>query len=144
MTKLADFPRDSKIFRDSPFPEARRVRLYTAGHSRDTTGQSMNKREHLENKLRYSLDFVREIDYIRALSETIYGIRQHIYGVHSCLRDIMNLRKVSAKVRNGGLRSRYYTHSILTRLRKTKINSFVMRIQGFLKENKYRNFLWQI
>ena len=144
MTKLSTSPRLAEIFERFAVPEARRVRLYTAGHSRDTTGQSMNKREHLENKLRYSLDFVREIDYIRALSETIYGIRQHIYGVHSCLRDIMNLRKVSAKVRNGGLRSRYYTHSILTRLRKTKINSFVMRIQGFLKENKYRNFLWQI
>ena len=141
MTKLADFPRDSKIFRDSPFPEARRVRLYTAGHSRDTTGQSMNKREHLENKLRYSLDFVREIDYIRALSETIYGIRQHIYGVQCSLRDLTDLRKVSAKVRNGGLRSRHYTQSILDEVREGILNSFVMRICGFLKENKYRNFL---
>ena len=141
MTKLADFPRDSKIFRDSPFPEARRVRLYQLAIIEHMTDRYNMIERTFREHLRYSLDFVREIDYIRALSETIYGIRQHIYGVQCSLRDLTDLRKVSAKVRNGGLRSRHYTQSILDEVRKGILNSFVMRICGFLKENKYRNFL---
>ena len=144
MTKLSTSPRLAEIFERFAVPEARRVRLYQLAIIEHMTDRYNMIERTFREHLRYSLDFVREIDYIRAILKQSKTIRQHIYGVHSCLRDIMNLRNVSAKVRNGGLRSRYYTHSILTRLRKTKINSLVMRIQGFLKENIYRNFLWQI
>ena len=141
MTKLADFPRDSKIFRDSPFPEARRVRLYQLAIIEHMTDRYNMIERTFREHLWYSLDFVRELDYIRAILKQSKSIRQHIYGVQCSLRDLTDLRKVSAKVRNGGLRSRHYTQSILDEVRKGILNSFIMRICGFLKENKYRNFL---
>ena len=141
MTKLSTSPRLAEIFERFAVPEARRVRLYQLAIIEHMTDRYNMIERTFREHLRYSLDFVREIDYIRAILKQSKSIRQHIYGVQCSLRDLTDLRKVSAKVRNGGLRSRHYTQSILDEVRKGILNSFVMRICGFLKENKYRNFL---
>ena len=147
MNKLSDIPRLADFFERFAVPDANARRVstyYTGGHSRDTTDDYNRIERTIREHLWYSLDFVRECVYNAGHLIGLTDLRQHIYGYQTSLRDKKDLRKDSAKVLNRGLRSRYYTQTSNTRMRKDILNSLVMRISGFLKENIYRNFLWQI